>query len=160
MTYALEQEFKRESGEKRIARLSQAEAAGSYPEVASLTRLIEDDTRLVVVDGNTVAAIHGGGKIDRRQLVTHSVQMWCSKIKALALREIGFGREEIYEWSYDYDRKFLGVMAGVLKLDGIRRNGIAASAVLRAAVGTDPHRAAVGGEPADGRGPGAARTGA
>ena len=41
MTYALEQEFKRQSGEQKIAELFQKEAVGSYPTVADLTRLIK-----------------------------------------------------------------------------------------------------------------------
>ena len=44
MTYALEQEFKRQSGEMKIAELAHVESVGSYPEVAKLTRLISADT--------------------------------------------------------------------------------------------------------------------
>jgi CRISPR-associated endonuclease/helicase Cas3 len=124
MTYALEQEFKRYSGEQKIAELFHKERAGSYPEVARLTRLITSDTRLVVIDTNLVAAIGAGAKVSWHQLLSHSVQLWSDKVKKLALSQIGHD-SELYAWGYDYDPKFLGIMAGVLKLNQIERDGYA-----------------------------------
>jgi len=124
MTYALEQEFKRNSGEEKIGDLFQKERAGSYPDVAALTRLITADTRLVVVDSDLIAAISTGAKVDRHKLLARSVQLWSKKIKKLALTQIGPG-DELYAWAYDYDPKFLGIMAGVLKMSQIDRDGYA-----------------------------------
>jgi hypothetical protein len=45
MTYALDEEFKRKSEERRISDLVQQEAVGSYLNVTKLTRLITSDTR-------------------------------------------------------------------------------------------------------------------
>jgi len=53
-----------------------------------------------------------------------SVQLWSSKIDKLALNQIGHGFE-LYAWGYDYDPKFLGIMAGVLKMNQIERDGYA-----------------------------------
>ncbi len=125
MTYALEQEFKRQSGEQKIAELFQKEAVGSYPTVADLTRLIRSDTRLVVIDPKLVAAIGAGERVGRRELLANSVQLWFSKIGKHALNPIGYGNEEIYAWGDEYDPKFLGIMAGVLKMDQIDRDGYA-----------------------------------
>jgi CRISPR-associated endonuclease/helicase Cas3 len=125
MTYALEQEFKLQSGERKIEELFQKEAVGAYPTVAELTRLISSDTRLVVIDKRLVAAIAGGERVDRRELLARSVQLWFGKISKLALNPIGNGAEELYAWGYEYDPKFLGIMAGVLKLNEIDREGYA-----------------------------------
>jgi CRISPR-associated endonuclease/helicase Cas3 len=125
MTYALEEEFKRQSGEQRIADLFRREAVGSYPGVAELTRLISSDTRLVVVDRRLIAAITAGERVDHRELMEHSVQLWSSRIRKLALNPIGFGNDELYAWGYKYDPKFLGIMAGVLTMNEIDRDGYA-----------------------------------
>ncbi len=124
MTYALEQEFKRQSGGQKIDELFQKEAVGSYPRVAELTRLINSDTRTVVIDARLIDAIRNGARIDRRELLARSVQLWFSKIGKFALVPIGNGAE-IYAWGYEYDAKFLGIMAGVLKLSQMERDSYA-----------------------------------
>jgi CRISPR-associated endonuclease/helicase Cas3 len=124
MTYALEQEFKRSSGEQKIEELFRKEGVGSYPDVARLTRLITSDTRLVVIDPGVIAAVSAGVVVDRHKLLARSVQLWSSKIKNLALKQIGHGAE-LYAWEYDYDPKFLGIMAGVLKMNQIDRDSYA-----------------------------------
>ena len=124
MTYALEEEFKRKSEEQRIGDLLQKEAAGSYPDVAKLTRLITSDTRLVVIDLGFIQAIRAGGRVDRRELMARSVQLWFTRVSKLALNQIGHG-EELYAWEYEYDPKFLGIMAGICQLAQIDRDGYA-----------------------------------
>jgi CRISPR-associated endonuclease/helicase Cas3 len=125
MTYALEQEFKRQSGGQKIEELFQKESVGSYPSVAQLTRLISSDTRLVVIDSDLTTSITNGERIDRRRLLAYSVQLWSNKVRQLALNPLGYGTEELYAWSFDYDPKFLGIMAGVLKLNQLDRDGYA-----------------------------------
>lgn len=124
MTYALEQEFKRNSGEDKIAELARQEDQGSYPRVAELTRLITADTRLVVVDTGLIEALRQGVRIDPRELLRHSVQLWSNKIGELALNRIGY-TSELYAWSYEYDSAFLGVMEGILKQQQINKAGCA-----------------------------------
>lgn len=124
MTYALEQEFKRQSGEEKITELFQQEKVGSYPRVSELTRLINADTRLVVIDHDLAQAIRNGAQVNRRALLAHSVQLWSTKVARLALSPIG--RDfEIYAWQYEYDPKFTGIMAGVLSLSQMERDGFA-----------------------------------
>ena len=124
MTYALEEEFKRKSEEQKIAELIREESAGSYPSVAKLTRLITADTRLVVIDLGLIKAVRAGCRVNHRELVAHSVQLWFTKINKLSLTQIGYG-EELYAWEYEYDPKFLGIMAGILRLNQIDRDGYA-----------------------------------
>jgi CRISPR-associated endonuclease/helicase Cas3 len=124
MTYALDEEFKRKSEEQRIGDLLREETVGSYPSVAKLTRLITSDTRLVVVDLDLIKAIREGRRVDHRKLMALSVQLWFTKVNKLALTQIGHG-EELYAWEYEYDPKFLGIMAGILKLSQIDRYGYA-----------------------------------
>lgn len=124
MTYALDEEFKRRPEEQKIGGLLQQEAVGGYPTVAALTRLITSDTRLVVIDPGLIGGIRAGGRVDRRELMARSVQLWSRKIDKLALTQIGYGKE-LYAWDYEYDPKFLGIMAGILKLGQIDRDGYA-----------------------------------
>lgn len=124
MSYALEQEFKRQSGEAKIAELEEKEKLCSYPLVADLTRLIDADTRLVVIDRDLVNLMRSGKPIPKRDLLARSVQLWSSKIEKFALSSIDFDRE-IFSWDYDYDSRFTGVMAGILKLGQIDRQGFA-----------------------------------
>ena len=122
MTFALDEEFKRYSKENKITELFEKERVGSYPDVAKLTRLIDADTRLVVIDPTIAKAIEEGERVDRKVLLSHSIQMWLSKIQKLALKKIGYG-EEIYAWGYEYDPEFLGIMTGVLAQEAINRKG-------------------------------------
>ncbi len=124
MTYALEEEFKRKSEEQRIGDLWEQETVGSYPNVAKLTRLITSDTRLVLIDPDLIKAVREGARVDHRELMARSVQLWFTKVGKLALSEIGHGAE-LYAWEYEYDPKFLGIMAGILKLSQIDRDGYA-----------------------------------
>ncbi len=124
MTYALEQEFKRCSGELRIKELLDREQQGAYPMVAQLTRLISSDTRLVVIDPHLIAALRRRTKVDRRELLVHSVQLFATRIQKLALQPIG-DKPEIYAWEYSYDPQFLGIMDGVLKQSQIDLDGYA-----------------------------------
>ena len=121
MTYALDEEFKRKSEEQKIADLMREESAGSYPSVAELTRLITADTRLVVIDTGLINAVREGSRVDHRELVARSVQLWFTKVDELSLTQIGHG-EELYAWEYEYDPRFLGIMAGILKLSQVDRD--------------------------------------
>ena len=95
-----------------------AERQRRYPDVVALGRVINSDTRLVVVDPRVRGRIAAREKLSTRDLISGSVQIWANKIDSFALEPIR-GREEIYWWPYDYDSKFIGYMAGALALRGI-----------------------------------------
>lgn len=113
--------------EKKAKSLIKDEQGMEYPSVSKQCRVIDADTRTVVIDACLAEAIRKGKKISRTELMRYSVQLWATKIDKLQLEPIcpngdssGMG---IYEWPYEYDPDFLGYMKGVLKLDEFIRSG-------------------------------------
>lgn len=95
--------------------LFKAEAARDYPAVKLYGRVIDADTRLVVVDDDIKKRIAEWQPVSFQELLRGSVQLWATKIGKLGLAVLP-GRGEVYAWNQDYDPDFLGYMAGVLKL--------------------------------------------
>lgn len=96
--------------------LAKAESERDYPRVRELGRVIEADTRFVVVDHNLKERLKERLPVDFRTLLQGSVQLWAHKIDKLRLKQLP-GRKEIFVWPYDYDPDFLGYMKDVLKLE-------------------------------------------
>jgi CRISPR-associated endonuclease/helicase Cas3 len=117
VTYAMKREI-RQYNYGGSNELVVAERQRRYPDVAALGRVINSDTRLVVVDPSLRGRIVAREKLSTRDLISGSVQIWANKIDSFALEPIR-GREEIYWWPYDYDSKFIGYMAGAFSLRGI-----------------------------------------
>jgi CRISPR-associated endonuclease/helicase Cas3 len=114
VTAAMKLEIRRRRREDQNG-LVAAERERRYPEVATLGRVIDADTRLVVVDPSLRESIIAREKLSARELLSGSVQIWAKKIDLLALDSLP-GRREIYWWPYAYDASFLGYMAGALDL--------------------------------------------
>ena len=106
----------------KAARIKSLEKKMDYPGVASLCRVIEADTRLVVIDKRVLAALGNHEKVNPLALLRGSVQLWSAKIKDLDVQPIA-GRQELYAWTKEYDPDFLGYMAGVLPLIYVRQGG-------------------------------------
>lgn len=117
VTLAMRHEMKRRN--QNGDRLAAAERERRYPCVAKLGRVIEGDTRLVVVDSALRDRIIARERISTRELLLGSVQIWAEKIRLLALDCLP-GRREIYWWPHAYDASFLGYMAGALDLRDVR----------------------------------------
>ena len=83
----------------------------NFPQVERDFKVIDSDTRLVVVD-STVAERLQYGKVDWRELQKVSVQIARYKLNELRTPVV---LENIYRWNLDYD-DFLGYMAGIIKL--------------------------------------------
>jgi CRISPR-associated endonuclease/helicase Cas3 len=96
--------------------LVKAESERDYPSVRELGKVIEADTRFVVVDQNLKELLKERIPVDFRTLLQGSVQLWARKIDMLRLEQLP-GRKEIYFWPYDYDPDFLGYMKDVLKME-------------------------------------------
>lgn len=92
-------------------RLVDSERNLNFPQVESDFKVIDTDTRLVVVD-DTVAVQLKYGKMDWRDLQKVSVQIAKFKLDELKTPIIV---DDIYRWNLDYD-DFLGYMAGIVKL--------------------------------------------
>lgn len=118
MTEALRRELVQRSADSKIRKLRESESAGQYVDVASLTRLITGDTRMVVVDSRLRAELEEGKRrrgVRWRDLLAGSVQLWLRRIAGFDLPGIA-GMEGVYAWEYEYDPEFLGIMAGALRL--------------------------------------------
>jgi CRISPR-associated endonuclease/helicase Cas3 len=117
VTLAMRREIKQRTGGDCVALLA-AERDCRYPEVAELGRIIDTDTRLVVVDRPLRDRIAMRERLSMRELLDGSVQIWAYKINTLALEPLP-SRREIYWWPYAYDAALLGYMEGALHLDEI-----------------------------------------
>lgn len=120
-TYALDEEFKRSSGDEQIKELLSSENTGQYPKVARLARLIRTDTRLVIVDEGVAERVRQG-VAQAREIREQSVQLWGYQVRSLALEEL-VPESGMYKWAYAYESEFLGVMRGILGLKTIDRAG-------------------------------------
>ncbi len=99
--------------DRRSVRFAELEAKLDYPGVAEIGRVIDADTRLVVVDPELADALEGGDEVDSHSLLKGSVQIWATRIERLDLPPLG-GSGEIFSWPHEYDPGFLGYMAGVI----------------------------------------------
>lgn len=113
--------------EQRAREIREAEDGMEYPQVSELCCVIESDTRIVVIDPILVEALRQRTKVDHRQLLRHSVQIWVAKVVTLPVAPVFSSRYPtddsniLYEWKAPYDPDFLGYMAGVMPiLEGLR----------------------------------------
>jgi len=91
----------------------EAELAYNYPEVQERCRVIQADTRFVVVDSGLRERLESGELVGWRDLLEGSVQMWARRINQLALMPVA-GYTDVYAWTGRYDPRFLGYMSEVL----------------------------------------------
>lgn len=87
----------------------------NFPQIEQDFKVIDNDTRLVVVD-STIAERLKYGKVDWRELQKVSVQIAKYKLDELRTPMI---MDNIYNWNLEYDN-FLGYMAGIVKLKRFR----------------------------------------
>jgi CRISPR-associated endonuclease/helicase Cas3 len=104
--------------------LAEAERHRDYPCVAENGRVIDTDTRIVVIDPALIERLVARERVGFRELLAGSVQLWSTKIHALRLECVP-SRPGLYRWPYEYDGEFLGYMAGFLKQVDFVRTGIA-----------------------------------
>ncbi len=116
VTETLKRELKEDRSEK-IEKILKYERSHEYPDVAEICKIIDSDTRLVVMDPEIIRMLENGDKISSIQLIKNSVQVWAQKIDQLGLAPVG-GYQEIYRWfDNGYDPEFLGYMKAILELD-------------------------------------------
>lgn len=103
-------------GLARIQEIRAAEDGMEYPTVAELCRVIEADTRLVIVDPLLVQRIRAGAQIEAQEIVQHSVRIWASRIDRLPVEPVfaAGSSDGLFTWNAEYDPAFLGYMAGVV----------------------------------------------
>lgn len=85
-----------------------------YPKVAELCRVIDSDTRLVLIDRGLIEPIRKGVKLPQSELISRSVQLYATKIANLGFEPVLASSQELYVlpegWRYDPD--CFGYMAG------------------------------------------------
>ena len=104
----------------KMKTLLSEENAGNFETIKEKFKVIESDSRMVIVDEDLAKQI-SIGKSDWRQLQKKSISLYNSKIKEKA---IDWNLKEpivdkLYQWTLGYD-SFLGYMRGVLDLEKSR----------------------------------------
>lgn len=107
--------------EKKAKKLIKDERDMEYPEVAKQCRVIEADTKTVIIDKSLAETIRKGKRVSKVELMKYSVQIWTDKIDKLPVEPVVccdryLSVPDLYVWNNEYDPDFLGYMAGVLKL--------------------------------------------
>lgn len=102
--------------------IGEGETRRAYPDVTSLARLIDADTRFVVVRPELRDRLERREPIASRELLGASVQLWAKNVDRFALEPIR-GREQLFFWPYAYDPAFLGYMEGALPLLDVEKGG-------------------------------------
>ncbi|MGD9662951.1 MAG: hypothetical protein AB7U63_16970, partial [Porticoccaceae bacterium] len=120
-TFALREEVLRSSA--FTDKISKAEKSLSFKEVEQLFRVIDADTRTVVVDHDLKEQIYQNNRIDRKHFQSGCVQLWGNKVEALKLEE-NARYPGLYLWNYPYD-DFIGIMAGILPTEILQLEGFA-----------------------------------
>ncbi|MBI3524420.1 MAG: CRISPR-associated protein [Betaproteobacteria bacterium] len=110
---ALRMEFKPGHQAEALLRVMR-EWEMDYPEVAQLCRVINSDTRMVLIDRGLMAPIREGRKLPRNELIQRSVQMYPYKIRNLGLERVVEASEELFVLpkGWEYDPECFGYMAG------------------------------------------------
>lgn len=114
-------------GEEKMKEICKSECDMEYPKVAELCRVIDSDTRLAVIDPELIEMLRRGEKVDYKQLLLHSVQIWSYRVSQFPIEPV-FPHDTVqndantlYAWASVYDADFLGYMAGVIPvLEGLR----------------------------------------
>lgn len=102
--------------------LAKAEAARDYPAVKSHGRVIDADTRIVVVDERLKGRLAERHAVSFQALLRGSVQLWATKIEMLGLKALP-GHRELYAWNDVYEPEFLGYMVAILRNEQFLKEG-------------------------------------
>ncbi|QYK56551.1 MAG: CRISPR-associated endonuclease Cas3'' [Fimbriimonadaceae bacterium] len=111
----------KDSMKRRRSELSQLERECRYPEVQRHFRVIDADTRLVVVHEELSQTLERGEKVPFRKIVQGSVQIYASQIVNLPC-ELLLGTE-LWRWKGEYDPNFLGYLADCAMAQEAVKNG-------------------------------------
>lgn len=111
VTRSLEMEFELSGGLTETIRKHERE--NNYPKVAEEARVIQSDTRTVIVDREIAAQVIVGKPIPSSVILQNSVQLWSEKIGTLGMESIRRG-SDLYHWPSRYDPELIGIMQGIL----------------------------------------------
>ena len=115
-TEAIRREIQRDSIKEESDLLKDTETKMDYPLVAKLSRVINTDTKIVVIDPELVNLLEQNIPVSRLDITKKSVQIWAYKLEKLNLTKPIKNQDELLAWTGGYDAEFLGYMAGILPL--------------------------------------------
>ncbi|MHB0990877.1 MAG: PIN domain-containing protein [Burkholderiales bacterium] len=123
-TLAMKMEFKAATQIKALEPV-RAEKEFDYPKVAELCRVIQSDTRTVLVNRELAAKVRMDIPVPSSEIVRHSVQVYPPKIANLGFEPVLFGSKELYVLpeSWTYDPECYGYMTEWLALQEIQIAG-------------------------------------
>lgn len=113
-TQALQREIR--YGSADLASIRKSERQMRFPLVEKMFKVIDGDTRPVVVDVELIARIERYEHCNWRDIQNCSVQVWGYKLEALRIPEFP-QKSGLYKWNLAYD-SFLGYMSGILDCAG------------------------------------------
>jgi CRISPR-associated endonuclease/helicase Cas3 len=111
---AMKAEF-RPDAQQTALDLVNAESERDYPKVSQECRVIQTETKTVVVDPSVIARLKTYERVPPLEVVRHSVQMFNAKIEKLGISPVTSESDLFYlpeSWNYDPD--FLGYMAEIV----------------------------------------------
>ncbi len=89
-----------------------------FPKVEENFRVINADTRTVLIDNEMISKIGSHIPLNWRDIQKSSVQIWSYRIDELRISEVP-GCSGLYQWPYQYD-DFIGYMAGLLSIESFK----------------------------------------
>ncbi|MBI5098281.1 MAG: DEAD/DEAH box helicase family protein [Nitrospirae bacterium] len=130
VTEAMRRELMSDFGdfEKMSLEIITHERTNDYPEVAKLCKVIDANTRLVVISPEIAEALRCYEKVDPVQLIRNSVQIRFFKINTKQFSSFCIpvnDHREIYAWQGKYDGRFLGYMEAIIPLLELDADGFA-----------------------------------
>ena len=113
---AMKAEFRSDAQQAALGLIKAEKDDCDYPKVSQDCRVIQTETRTVVVDPNIIARLKRYERVPPLEVVRHSVQMFNSKIEKFGISPITSDSDLFFlpeSWNYDPD--FLGYMAEMVK---------------------------------------------
>lgn len=97
-------------------KLQEWEKGEEFAAVAENYKVIDTDTRTVIISSDLADKLERGDFVSQRELMMNSVQMWESSVVKYVRKELvsPIADSGIYRWLGAYDR-FLGYMVGLVK---------------------------------------------
>jgi CRISPR-associated endonuclease/helicase Cas3 len=115
-TESIKRELGKNSVKTQAELIKKMELRQEYRDVARLTRIIDADTRTVVVKQSIIERLNNREKVLPIDLLQNSVQLWSNKISKLGLTPFEHYKDIYSLGGYKYDSEFLGYMEGLLPL--------------------------------------------
>ena len=134
---AMKSEFGFGTQQRALSKVLLEKVDTNYPEVAEECRVIETDTRTVLVDQQLVSRLRvSGEKVSPLEIMRHSVQMSHQKITGFAIEPV-YPDSDIFclPENWKYDPEFLGFMCNIVEAS---KNPSLASVTCKPASEYDP----------------------